>query len=60
MGLGVREGVMYALLGGAASGSRAVLVPLAARAVNMLVDVVLGGTAVELLKDLSAAGDSVT
>lgn len=56
----MREGVMYALLGGAASGSRAVLVPLAARAVNMLVDVVLGGTAVELLKDLSAAGDSVT
>jgi hypothetical protein len=55
-GLGVREGVMYALLGGAASGSLAVLVPLAARAVSMLVDVVLGGTAVKLLKDLSAAG----
>lgn len=52
-GLGVREAVMYALLGGATSGSLAVLVPLAARAVSMLVDVVLGSVALKLLKDLS-------
>jgi hypothetical protein len=29
------------------------LVPLAARVVGMLVDVLLGGTAIKLLKDLS-------
>jgi hypothetical protein len=57
-GLGVRESVMYALLGGAASGSLAVLVPLAARAVGMLVDVLLGGTAIKLLKDLSGTQGS--
>lgn len=57
-GLGVRESVMYALLGGAASGSLAVLVPLAARAVSMLVDVLLGGTALKLLKDLSGTQGS--
>jgi uncharacterized membrane protein YbhN (UPF0104 family) len=59
-GLGVREGVMYALLGGAASGSLAVLVPLAARGVSMVADLVLGSVAVKLLKDLSAAAVAVS
>jgi uncharacterized membrane protein YbhN (UPF0104 family) len=52
-GLGVREGVMYALLGGAASGSLALVLPLAARAVSMLVDVTLGSLALKLLRQLT-------
>lgn len=49
-GLGVREGVMYALLGGAATGPFALVVPLAARGLSMLADVVLGAYALKLLR----------
>lgn len=51
-GLGVREGIMYAMLGGAASGPLALTLPLATRAIHMLVDVGLGGTALRLLRKL--------
>jgi len=59
-GLGVREGIMYALLGGAASGSLALVVPLAARAVSMLVDVALGGLALRLLSGLRKPNGSAS
>lgn len=52
-GVGVRESVMYALLGGAASGSFALLVPLAARAVSMLGDLIVGSVALRLLKEVT-------
>lgn len=47
-GLGVREGFMYMMLGGAASGSLALTLPLAIRMLNMLVDLGLGGVALHL------------
>jgi uncharacterized membrane protein YbhN (UPF0104 family) len=49
-GLGVREGIMYAMLGGAASGPVALTLPVAARVLHMLVDVGLGTTALRLLR----------
>jgi glycosyltransferase 2 family protein len=52
-GIGVREGLMYALLGGAATGSLALVLPVASRLVNMAVDVVLGLVAVRLLRSLA-------
>lgn len=52
-GLGVREGIMYAMLGGAASGPLALTLPIAARVLHMLVDVLLGGTALRLLHKLT-------
>jgi hypothetical protein len=52
-GLGVREGIMYAMLGGAASGPIALTLPLATRVLHMLVDVGLGGTALRLLRGLN-------
>jgi hypothetical protein len=52
-GLGVREGIMYAMLGGAASGPIALTLPLATRVLHMLVDVALGGTALRLLRGLN-------
>ncbi|HWA71548.1 MAG TPA: hypothetical protein VG937_04430 [Polyangiaceae bacterium] len=54
-GLGVRESVMYALLGGSESGSLALLVPLAARMISMVADVVLGGIALRLLKSANGS-----
>lgn len=54
-GLGVREGVMYLLLGGGASGSLAVMLPIASRLLSMLVDVAVGGVALKLLRDLAPA-----
>lgn len=47
-GLGVREGFMYVMLGGAASGSLALTLPLAIRMLNMVVDLGLGGLALHL------------
>ena len=53
-GLGVREGLMYAMLGGQATGSLAIVLPVASRMLNMLVDVLLGAVALKLLQSLSA------
>jgi uncharacterized membrane protein YbhN (UPF0104 family) len=53
-GLGVREGLMYAMLGGAASGSLALVLPVASRLMNMGVDVVLGAVALRLLRTLTS------
>ncbi|MEI9952569.1 MAG: lysylphosphatidylglycerol synthase domain-containing protein [Pseudomonadota bacterium] len=54
-GLGVREGLMYAMLGGQASGSLAIVLPVASRMLNMLVDVLLGAVALKLLRSLAAS-----
>src|SRR5262249_12241103 len=55
-GLGVRESVMFLLLNGVAVGSLPLVLPLATRSVNMFVDVVLGATALKLLRKYSAEG----
>lgn len=47
-GLGVREGFMYMMLGGGASGALALTLPLAIRMLNMVVDLALGGLALHL------------
>jgi len=52
-GLGVREGLMYAMLGGATSGPIALILPVATRAVHMTADVLLGGVAFKLLRSLN-------
>jgi uncharacterized membrane protein YbhN (UPF0104 family) len=52
-GLGVREGLMYLVLGGAKGSSLALTLPLATRAVHMTVDLMLGGTAFKLLGNLT-------
>lgn len=52
-GIGVREGVMYFLLGGASFGPVAVVLPLAMRAAGMIADVTLGGAALLLLRRLN-------
>jgi glycosyltransferase 2 family protein len=49
-GLGVREGVMYLMLHGASSGPLALVLPIATRIVNMLVDISLGTIGFVLLK----------
>jgi len=53
-GLGVRETLMYAMLGGKATGSLAIVMPVASRMLNMLVDVLLGAVALKLLRSLVA------
>jgi uncharacterized membrane protein YbhN (UPF0104 family) len=50
-GLGVREGVMYLILGGATPGSLSLILPVASRIVNMLADIFLGAIALRLLKN---------
>jgi glycosyltransferase 2 family protein len=52
-GLGVREGFMYVMLGGSASGSLALTLPLAIRMLNMLVDLALGGLALHLSREFN-------
>jgi uncharacterized membrane protein YbhN (UPF0104 family) len=54
-GIGVREGLMYAILGGAATGSLAIVMPVASRLLTMLVDVLLGAVAFRLLRTLTTA-----
>lgn len=49
-GLGVREGVMYLLLGGLASGPLGAVLPMACRLMTMLVDVLVGSVALRLLR----------
>ena len=53
-GLGVREGLMYAMLGGQTAGSLAIVLPIASRMLNMFVDVLLGAVALKLLRSLAA------
>jgi len=53
-GLGVREGLMYAMLGGQATGSLSLILPVASRMLNMFVDVLLGAVALKLLQTLAA------
>jgi uncharacterized membrane protein YbhN (UPF0104 family) len=53
-GLGVREGVMYFLLKGDASGALFLILPIATRIAGMLVDLVLGAIGVVLLKRLQS------
>jgi hypothetical protein len=52
-GLGIREGLMYLVLGGAKGTSLALTLPIATRAVHMTVDLLLGGTAFKLLGNLT-------
>ncbi|HET9930259.1 MAG TPA: lysylphosphatidylglycerol synthase domain-containing protein [Polyangiaceae bacterium] len=54
-GLGVREGFMYVMLGGAGSGSLALTLPLAIRMLNMVVDLGLGGLALHLSRGFARA-----
>lgn len=53
-GLGVRESVMYLLLSGGSISALALILPVAARIVNMFVDVVLGTAGIILLKKFAA------
>jgi uncharacterized membrane protein YbhN (UPF0104 family) len=58
-GLGVREGLMYLVLGGAKGSSLALTLPVATRAVHMTVDLLLGGTAFKLLGNLTKVPGAV-
>ena len=49
-GLGVREGIMYAMLAGASTAALSLVLPLAVRAVTMAVDVLLGLIGLKLLR----------
>jgi len=49
-GLGVREGIMYAMLAGASTAALSLILPLAVRAVTMAVDVLLGLIGLKLLR----------
>jgi len=51
-GLGVREGLMYELLRGQDSGSLALIMPVASRLLNMVVEIGLGLVALRLLRTL--------
>ncbi|MEP7051767.1 MAG: lysylphosphatidylglycerol synthase domain-containing protein [Pseudomonadota bacterium] len=55
-GLGVRETLMYELLGGAhgGAGSLSLVLPVASRMMNMFVDIALGAVALRLLRSLAA------
>jgi uncharacterized membrane protein YbhN (UPF0104 family) len=54
-GLGVREGVMYLMLNNVSTGALSLILPIASRIVNMVVDVVLGTTAFALLRKFDSA-----
>ena len=49
-GLGVREGIMYAMLTGASTAAISLILPLAMRVVTMIVDVLLGLIGLRLLR----------
>jgi len=49
-GLGVREGIMYAMLAGASTAAISLILPLAVRAVTMVVDVLLGLIGLRVLR----------
>ncbi len=56
-GLGVREGVMYLMLNNVSTGALSLILPIASRIANMLVDVVLGTIAFVMLRRFNAAGE---
>jgi uncharacterized membrane protein YbhN (UPF0104 family) len=53
-GLGVREGLMYKMLGGSATGTLSLVLPVASRMMTMFVDIALGTVALKLLRTLAA------
>jgi uncharacterized membrane protein YbhN (UPF0104 family) len=57
-GIGVREGLMYAILGGQLTGSLAIVMPVASRLLNMGVDILLGAVAFRLLRTLTPKSPS--
>jgi len=59
-GLGVREGVMYFVLGGAASGPVSLILPVVSRTVGMVSDVIIGAIALVLLRKFTRAFDGST
>jgi uncharacterized membrane protein YbhN (UPF0104 family) len=59
-GLGVREGLMYKILEGQATGSLALVLPVASRLLNMFVEIALGLVALRLLRTLSVRKPSTT
>jgi glycosyltransferase 2 family protein len=52
-GLGVRESVMFLLLGGLAAGPLGAVLPIACRLVNIAVDIALGAVALSLLRGMT-------
>ncbi len=52
-GLGVREGLMYAMLDGQGVASLALVLPVASRLLNMVVEILLGAVALHLLRTLT-------
>jgi hypothetical protein len=52
-GLGVREGLMYAMLDGQGVASLALVLPVASRLLNMVVEILLGAVALHLLRTLN-------
>ncbi|HYQ27721.1 MAG TPA: lysylphosphatidylglycerol synthase domain-containing protein [Polyangiaceae bacterium] len=59
-GIGVREGLMYKMLGGQGSGSLALVLPVASRLLNMFVEIALGAVALRLLRTLNARKPGTT
>ena len=59
-GLGVREGLMYKILEGQATGSLALVLPVASRLLNMFVEIALGLVALRLLRTLTVRKPSTT
>jgi len=52
-GIGVREGLMYEMLRGQDTGSLALILPVASRLLNMVVEIGLGLVALRLLRTLT-------
>jgi len=52
-GIGVREGLMYAMLGGTSTGPIALVLPVATRVLSMLSEVTLGAISLKLLQGWS-------
>jgi len=59
-GLGVREGLMYKILEGQATGSLALVLPVASRLLNMFVEIALGLVALRLLRTLTVRKPSTS
>ncbi len=59
-GLGVREGLMNKILEGQATGSLALVLPVASRLLNMFVEIALGLVALRLLRTLTVRKPSTT
>lgn len=59
-GLGVREGLMYAMLEGQGVASLALVLPVASRLLNMAVEILLGAVALHLLRTLTRSVRATT